>query len=323
MMKSSRISITLALALFFTTGCNTSDSPLPLVGTLERDQISVSAEARERIIAIRVTEGDLVERGDTLVILDTRLLETTLQEARAIRDRERQRLAEVRRGPRSEKIREAEANLNGADRHLAIQQREFDRISEMVSKKLLSESDLDAASDLLSAAQSRREESAARLADLQLGSTSEELGQARASLAAAAASVSRLETEIEKLTVTAASAGRIESLPFEVGETPPVGATLAIMQADTPPYARVYVPQPLRGRVTPGESAIVNVDGFDPFEATVRFVSSEAAFTPYYALTQRDRSRLVYLAEIVLDNPGSSSLPSGLPVEVDFPSLSE
>ena len=50
---------------------------------------------------------------------------------------------------------------------------------------------------------------------------------------------------------------------------------------------------------------------------TVRYVSAEAAFTPYYALTQKDRSRLAYLAEITLDD--AVALPAGLPVQVFVP----
>jgi len=50
---------------------------------------------------------------------------------------------------------------------------------------------------------------------------------------------------------------------------------------------------------------------------TVRWVSADASFTPYFALTEHDRSRLSYLAEV--DLPGASHLPSGVPLQVDFP----
>ena len=48
-------------------------------------------------------------------------------------------------------------------------------------------------------------------------------------------------------------------------------------------------------------------------------VSSEAAFTPYYALNERDRGRLSFLAEIVLTEPEAASLPTGMPVETRLP----
>jgi HlyD family secretion protein len=84
----------------------------------------------------------------------------------------------------------------------------------------------------------------------------------------------------------------------------------------------VYVPQAVRARVAPGLPAVVAVEGLDgTFEGVVRYVSAEAAFTPYYALTERDRGRLTYVAEVVLSGEAARNLPSGLPVEVDFPSL--
>ena len=52
------------------------------------------------------------------------------------------------------------------------------------------------------------------------------------------------------------------------------------------------------------------------FGGTVRYVSAEASFTPYYALTQKDRSRLSYLAEVTLDDPRAADLPTGVPVQV-------
>jgi HlyD family secretion protein len=50
----------------------------------------------------------------------------------------------------------------------------------------------------------------------------------------------------------------------------------------------------------------------------VRFVSADAAFTPYYALTQEDRSRLSYLAEIDLPDDAARDIPSGVPVQVSL-----
>ena len=42
-----------------------------------------------------------------------------------------------------------------------------------------------------------------------------------------------------------------------------------------------------------------------------------AAFTPYFALTERDRGRLSYLAKIDITE-NRERLPDGVPVEVEF-----
>jgi HlyD family secretion protein len=53
----------------------------------------------------------------------------------------------------------------------------------------------------------------------------------------------------------------------------------------------------------------------------VRTVSQEPTYTPYFALTERDRSRLSYVAEITLTGPEASGLPAGVPARVTFPGL--
>ena len=79
------------------------------------------------------------------------------------------------------------------------------------------------------------------------------------------------------------------------------------------PYARVFVPAPRRVGLNPGARFSVQVEGVaSPFTATLRSISSEPSFTPYYALTGDDASRLVYRAELVLE--GGADLPAGLPV---------
>ena len=115
---------------------------------------------------------------------------------------------------------------------------------------------------------------------------------------------------------------RSDALPYKAGERPSPGAVVAVLLGGTAPYARVYIPEPLRVHIAPGRAAKVMIDGKpQPFAARVRSVSQEATFTPYFALTERDRSRLSYVAEIVLTDPTTSALPAGVPVRVTFPDL--
>jgi len=108
-------------------------------------------------------------------------------------------------------------------------------------------------------------------------------------------------------------------LPYKLGERPPAGAAVVVLLADGAPYARVYVPEPLRAGVAAGTAAHIRIDGqTKDYAGRVRYISSEAAFTPYFALNQKDRSRLSYLAEVTLTEQGAEPLPVGLPVEVRF-----
>jgi HlyD family secretion protein len=55
----------------------------------------------------------------------------------------------------------------------------------------------------------------------------------------------------------------------------------------------------------------------EPIAGQVRWIASEAAFTPYFALTERDRGRLSYVAKVDIAE-ARERLPDGVPVEVEF-----
>lgn len=304
--------------------CDSTDSPLPAVGTLERDRVELIAEANEPIVEIAVAEGQAIERDQPMVRLDTAYHEARLAASVAALEQAKQRLAELVRGPRVERIAEAEASVEGASENLDAQRREYDRVRSLVDDGLLSPSMLDTAFARRELAEADFEGAEARLQAYLEGTTAEELAQARAAADQAAATADALRITLSRLTVRAPTAGTVEVLPYELGERPAAGAVVATLLVDAAPYARIYVPEPVRARVIPGLSAIVRADGIDAdYAGTVRFVSSEAAFTPYFALTQRDRSRLSYLAEVTLTDPAAAVLPTGIPVEVDFPALQE
>jgi HlyD family secretion protein len=220
-------------------------------------------------------------------------------------------------GPRVEDVLEARARLEGADARVVPSSRELERVSKLVEQKLLSPSSLDQQRATADTAQADRKQAAARLQALLAGTRIEQLDQARSALAAAEAQLKQLEVSAARMTVTAPRDGRVDALPYKLGERPPPGAPVVVMLADGAPYARVYVPEPVRARVVPGTVANVRVDGSDrTWRGRVRYVSAEAAFTPYYTLTQKDRSRLSFLAEVTLTDPEAQALPSGVPVEV-------
>jgi HlyD family secretion protein len=184
----------------------------------------------------------------------------------------------------------------------------------------VTESQIDILQGRVDEAQARTEESQAQLEDLLEGTRSEQVDQARAAYAASKAVVEDLMLDLSRATVRAPVAGVVESIVFRSGERPAKGQTIISLLASTPTFARVHIPQPLRTRLSSGADALIRVDGHErDYLGRVRWISSEAAFTPFYALTQHDRSRLAYLAEIDLQE--DVELPNGVPVEVRFPGL--
>jgi HlyD family secretion protein len=304
--------ITMGLA-----SCGGKEYDGEILGTLERDRLELIAEGNEPIVEIAVREGDAVEAGKVLLRQELGVMQARLDQAAAAKNVAERRLAELVKGPRAQEITEARANLEAAASARETEANEYRRVQDLVERKLLSQSALDQARARRDSATGAAKQTTARLQLLLEGTRIEEVEQAEAAVKQAHAALLELQTSAERYSVKAPRPGRIEALPFKLGERPSAGSPVVVMLADGTPYARVYIPEPLRTRFNPGTRVQVTIDGREqPLEAAVRFVSAEAAFTPYYALTQEDRSRLSYLAEIDITDPGAADIPTGIPVQV-------
>lgn len=298
-------------------GCQSGDE-YPVVGTLERDRITLTAELREPVTAIEVREGQKVAAGEVLVRLDERRAEADLAQNQARVEQAGRRLDELLRGPRQEAIDEARARLVAAESALKTAEQDLARVRRMTERDLASERDLDAAVNAREQAEGEHDGARAALAAMLEGTTVEELDQARAGVAEAEAAARGAQFTLERLALESPRDAIVEALPFELGETPQPGQAVAILRAtDQPPYARVYVPAALRAQFAPGEKVRVHVDHYGEYTGTVRYVAGEAAFTPFFALTEHDAGRLSYLAEI--DLAGADDLPAGIPVRAVVP----
>jgi HlyD family secretion protein len=307
--------VVVVAVVLLSVGC-TEEGPPPMVGTLERDRYQLVAEAAEPIVEVAALEGQCVAAGDAVVALDPRRTAAEVAGAREELRRATARLAELERGPRHERIAAARAELAGAAETVEVAAREHERFATLEQSGVVAAHELDVRQRQLAAARADRDAAAAWLEELVRGTTAEELEQARAAAASAAARLEELEVTLERLTARSPRAACIEALPYELGERPPLGATVAVLLADGPPWARIYVPEPLRARVVPGTELVLTVDGVaGRLAGRVRTVAREPVFTPHFALTERDRSRLTYLAEVDLADAAARDLPAGLPVE--------
>jgi multidrug resistance efflux pump len=84
-------------------------------GFIETDDVSVAAEIRGRIAEILVDEGDFVEAGQTVAVLDRALLSAQLKQAEAKINTAEAQLARVKAGIRAEEIAKAEAAVAVAE----------------------------------------------------------------------------------------------------------------------------------------------------------------------------------------------------------------
>jgi len=265
-----------------------------------------------------VTDGQMLNAGDLILEQDPARLEKKLAQQSAFRNQSAARLAELQRGPRPETIREARAQLESAQASAENAAANLVRATEVYERDLSDQQTLDFATTRWKTATAAEQAASQALDKLLNGTTVEELQQAIAVLDATEAGISQIQLDIERLKIHAPVNGMLDKRLYQIGERPQAGAVVSVILDSSRTYARIYVPEPLRSSVQPGKQLDVRIDGNNStLTGTVRWVSSDAAFTPYFALTEHDRARLSYLAEV--DVPDAADLPSGVPLEVDFP----
>lgn len=314
-MNPSKIIALLSIALSL-AAC-AKDTPQAL-GTLEYDRVTLPAPVAERIVAIDVREGQQVEAGARLLTLERTRTEAQTEAAKAEAQRQREALGELEAGPRQEQIAQARANVAAAQAAARDANAYYARLKPLGTRQLVAAADVDRARAAASSAAAQVRLAQAALDELLNGSRKEDIAQGEAAVRAAEAQANAQAATLDKLDVRAPRAGRIDSIPYKLGDQAPVGAPLAILLVGDAPYARIYVPETIRANVKVGDRARVFVDGRDAaFAGTVRMIRSESSFTPYYALIGKDAARLSYLAEIALGKD-AGQLPAGVPVRVEF-----
>lgn len=314
--RMPRVAFASLLAL---AGC--ADAPPQALGTLEYERVAIPAPVSERIESIQVREGQDVAAGALLLTFEDTRVGAEVRALEAEAARRGSALEELEAGPRDEDIAAAGAALAAAQAQAQEANAYLARIEPLGARQLVAAADVDRARAAARDANARVGQARAALEELRNGTRPEQVDQGEAALRAARAQAEAGAATLDDLSVRAPRAGRIDSLPFEVGARPAIGSPVATLLVGDAPYARVYIPQPIRPGIEVGDPArvlLATADGERAFEGRVRMVRNEPSFTPYYALAGDDAARLVYLAEIALTDAEADGLPAGLPVRAEF-----
>ena len=169
------------------------------------------------------------------------------------------------------------------------------------------------------------EQAQAQLALIDAGTRSEDMdaleaqvAQAQAALDGASAGLRGLDTQIDRMTLTAPTDGVITERTSEVGELLSAGVPLYALADLDHLTLTVYVPEANLGRVALGQEASVTVDAYSQtFTGQVDYIASQAEFTPKNVELKEERVNMVFAVEIALANPDGLLLP-GMPADVTF-----
>lgn len=301
--------------LFIIQGCE--KPPEQALGTLEWDRVNSRIPASEIIVNIEVKEGQRVEAGDRLLTIDDRKIVQQYRDVEALLKQAAWKLKELEAGPRSQTIAEAQARLEAAKATLKNDKEIYERRKQLLKTEFTSREQHDNSYNSYINSKERFIELTEKLDELLAGTRVEQIEQAKSQVAALTARLSGLELIRQDYAIAATRSGLVDSLPFKKGDKPPAHSVVCTLLAGEGPWARLYIPEGYRSRMKPGDTYHLMIDGQQHlFSVTLRTISSEASFTPYFALSEKDRSRLSYIGQFDLIDEKAKELTAGTPVQL-------
>ncbi len=317
---------------------------LKLIGTVDANEVMVSAKIPGRVEKLLVNEGELVQAGQLIAVIESADLQAANNAALASAASSRWKLdesIETERQTRGEttsatvnaeaQVRAAEAALSQARAQFEKQKAETTRTVALASHGIVSEQARDEAVtslDAATAAVKTAEENVAaaqaslrqaRAHELQASAAARTVGSTREQLANARALANQAHVELSYANVFAPVSGQVNVLAARQGEVLSAGGTIATIMDLTQTWIYAPLPETEGDSVQLGDSLRVVMPSGAAMQGKVIAKAAEADFA-----TQRDingsRKRDIRTIQIklLIDNPGERFVP-GMTAEIFIP----
>lgn len=195
-------------------------------GQAETSDYRVSAKIPARVLEIRVSEGDVVHRGDTLVILEAPDIEAKLEQARAAFEAAQAMEDKARTGARSEQIQSAYEVWQKAIAGREVAEKTYNRVNRLFESGVMAEQKRDEA--LASYRAMLASENAARHQyEMAVnGSRREDISAATAGVSRARGAMDEVMSYFSETVLTASADGVVTEIFPEQGELVGSGAPI-------------------------------------------------------------------------------------------------
>ena len=288
-------------------------------GNIDVRQVSLAFEGSGRVAQVDAEEGDRVQPGQVLAVLDTRTLALQADQAAAQLRAQEENLRRLKNGARPAEIAQARSRLAAARADAQRARREQARLERIAtaSSGAVSVQDVDRARSTARVAQAAVKERQDALALVQEGARREEIDAADAQVAAARAQLALLRHQLDQGELRAPVAAVVRSRLLEPGDMASPQRPVLALAVTSPKWARIYVDESSLGQVKPGQAAQLSVDSMPErtLAGKIGYISSVAEFTPKSVQTEVLRTSLVYEVRVLVDDP-DDVLRLGQPVTV-------
>ncbi len=285
-------------------------------GVIEAVETDLSSQVAGEILALLVVEGNQVQVGDTIALIDHTALDLKLEQANAATELADAQLQLLLNGARSEDIERARQTVKQAETNLDIAEKDRNRMIELFDKGSVTAKQRDDATARYDVALAQFRSAKQALNKVMTIARPEEIRAAEARLGQAESARSLALKSISDCSITSPVRGIVTDLPYDMGELVGPGSIIATVSTLDTVTLTIYVTETELGRVHYDQNATISVDAAPgrSFEGRVTYISPTAEFTPKSIQTKDERVKLVYAVKISAPNP-EMILKPGMPAD--------
>lgn len=283
-------------AVAILTSCNENTQTSDAYGNFEADETMVSSEMSGKILWLNIEEGEIINKAQTVALIDTVMPALQLEEIEA------RRITIL-------------ANMNSIDAQseILVQQKEnltldFERLSNMKETGAATQKQID---DV---------EGGLKVIDKQIAAHNIQKGAIAKEIKVLNSKKLLIDAQLNKCRVVNPLKGTVLEKYAEQGEITAAGKPLYKVADIENIIFRAYVSGGQIHAVKKGSKCKVLIDKgakeYKEYNGTITWISSKAEFTPKIIQTKEERVSMVYAVKISVPNDGSIKI--GMPGEVVF-----
>ena len=308
-----------AFSLVFLAACGPRGER-PLQGYIEGEYVRVGPQFAGTLQQLLVQRGDQVVAGAPLFVLERdneiaarRQAEEQLRGALA-------RLENIKTGKRPPEVETVAEQLRQAQASRELSAANLKRQESLFRSGFISDAALDDARTKLKSDDALVAQLKASVQTANLPGRPDEIRAAQADAEAARQALAQSDWHLAQRAVVASQAARVDDTYYVVGDFVPAGSPVVSLLPPANVKIRVYVPEPVLGRLKRGQTVSVSCDSCGgPISATISFIADRAEFTPPVLYSKDNRAKLVYLVEARPAPDIAARLNPGQPVDVTLP----
>ena len=317
----------IAAIYYFATANRSSD--LVLIGTVDSNQVIVSAKISGRIERLTVDEGSVVKQGDVIAELDRAELQAQANAAAAqlmsmgSQVSSSASTAAQAQGETSSDVASARALLHEAQADLEREQVDNVRIVKLAEEGVASQQDRDHSNAALKAAQAHVKAledqlRAAQARTHQASAAASNVSATRAGMNAAQAQLAEAQTRLGYTQVAAPVSGTVSVRAARQGEVVNAGQPIVTVVDLSDVWVRVAVPETESDGVALGDALKVRLPSGRVLDGKVIFKGVEADFATQRDVGRSKRDIKAVVLKVRVDNRDQRLTP-GMTAEVLVP----